>query len=45
MVDDVEKVPTPQKFLDNMWLLLILSQLILFVSYALWGIWDVLNLP
>lgn len=40
-----EKVPLGQKFVDNIWLLLVLGILIPSVSYTLWGILEVLTLP
>lgn len=34
-----------QKVLDNIWLLLILSNLIFFTVYILWGLLDISRIP
>lgn len=40
----VEEQSALQKYLfENMWFLLVASNLILFVSYTLWGLWDVMQ--
>lgn len=40
-----EEIPAIQRYFDNMWLLLLLSVLILAISYVGWGVWDALNVP
>lgn len=40
-----EKVPLGQKFIDNIWLLLVLGILIPVVSYTVWAIVEVISLP
>ncbi len=40
-----EEIPAPQRYMDNMWLLLVLSFLILAVSYAAWGLIEAFNVP
>lgn len=40
-----EKVHPYQKFLDNIWLLLILGILIPFLSYTLWGVIELMSIP
>jgi predicted negative regulator of RcsB-dependent stress response len=41
----LEEIPAMQRFFDNMWLLLILSLLILTISYVVWGAWEAYNVP
>jgi predicted negative regulator of RcsB-dependent stress response len=43
--EDMEEIPAIQRYFDNMWLLLILSTLILAISYVGWGVWEALNVP
>lgn len=40
-----EDIPRFQRILDNMWLLLALSFLILAISYVGWGVLEALNVP
>ncbi len=40
-----EEVPFLPRLLDNMWLLLIVSTLILGISYVGWGVLEALNVP
>lgn len=42
---EIEEIPTIQRYFDNMWLLLLLSFLILAISYVGWGVWEALNVP
>lgn len=39
-----EKIHPIQKFMDNIWLLLILGLLIPFLSYTLWGFIDLMRI-
>lgn len=39
-----EKKPLGQRFLDNIWLLLILGLLIPTISYTIWGIIELLSM-
>ena len=41
----LEEVPTPQRFIDNMWLLLVASILILAISYVAWGLIEAYSVP
>jgi cytochrome c-type biogenesis protein CcmH/NrfG len=43
--ESLEEIPAAQQFLDNMWLLLVVSLLILAVSYVAWGLWEALSVP
>ncbi len=40
-----EEIPAPQRYLDNMWLLLVASFLILAISYVAWGLIEAFNVP
>lgn len=40
-----EPVPVLQEFYDNIWLLFLLSMTIVLVSYIVWGIVDLVNIP
>lgn len=40
-----EEIPAIQRYFDNMWLLLLVSTLILAISYVGWGVWDSFNVP
>lgn len=40
-----EKKHPVQKFMDNIWLLLALGLAIPFLSYTLWGVLELLNIP
>lgn len=40
-----ERPPLGQRFFDNIFLLLGLGMLIMFVVYTGWGFWEVLSLP
>ncbi len=41
----VEEIPAIQRYMDNMWLLLVVSTLILTISYVVWGVWEAYNVP
>ena len=43
--DPVERLPLGQRLFDNMFLLLALGMLIMFVVYTGWGIWEILSMP
>ena len=43
--DPVEKVPIGQRFFDNMYLLLALGMLVMFVVFTGWGMWEILSIP
>ena len=40
-----EKLPLGQRLFDNMYLLLGLGTLIMFLLYTGWGIWEILTMP
>jgi len=40
-----ERPPLGQRFFDNMFLLLALGMLIMFVAYTGWGMWEILSMP
>jgi hypothetical protein len=40
-----ETMPLGQRFFDNIFLLLGLGILVMFVLYTGWGLWEVLTLP
>ena len=40
-----EVVPLGQRLFDNVFLLLALGLLVVFVLYTGWGLWDILTLP
>jgi hypothetical protein len=42
---DNEKIHPIQKFMDNIWLLLFLGLAVPIVSYTLWGLIELLNIP
>lgn len=44
-IEGNEELPLLPRILDNMWLLLIVSTLILAVSYVGWGLLDAMNVP
>lgn len=44
--DDVaEKIPLGQRFFDNIFLLLALGLLVMFVSFTGWGLWEIVTMP
>jgi hypothetical protein len=43
-VDD-EPIPAGQRFFDNIFVLLALGVVIMFVLYTGWGLWEILTLP
>lgn len=40
-----EEIPLPQRLFDNVWLLLVLGILVVFVLFTGWGLWEILTLP
>jgi hypothetical protein len=40
-----EPIPIMQELFDNIWLLFLVSVVIVLVSYILWGIIDLVNIP
>jgi hypothetical protein len=40
-----EPIPIMQEIFDNIWLLFLVSVVIVLVSYILWGIIDLVNIP
>jgi hypothetical protein len=45
IMEEEEKIHPLQKFMDNIWLLLILGLAIPFLSYTLWGLIELLTIP
>lgn len=43
--DGAEPIPAGQRFFDNIFLLLGLGLLVMFVLYTGWGMWEILTLP
>jgi len=41
----VERPPLGQRLFDNVFLMLALGMLIMFVVYTGWGIWEILSMP
>ncbi|HPE12612.1 MAG: hypothetical protein KC544_11875 [Gemmatimonadetes bacterium] len=44
-VDRPERPPLGQRLFDNVFLLLALGLLIMFVVYTGWGLWEIVNMP
>lgn len=40
-----EPIPLGQRFFDNMFLLLALGLLVVFVLFTGWGVWEITHLP
>ncbi|HEX7023968.1 MAG TPA: hypothetical protein VF187_04035 [Gemmatimonadales bacterium] len=40
-----ERPPLGQRFFDNVFLLLALGMIIMFVVYTGWGLWEILTMP
>ena len=40
-----EPLPLGQRFFDNMYLLLALGLLIMFVIFTAWGTWEIVSMP
>ena len=43
--DGTEPVPFGQRLFDNMYLLLALGLLVMFVVFTAWGMWEILSMP
>ena len=43
--ESVEKLPLGQRLFDNMYLLLALGLLVMFVIFTGWGMWEILSMP
>jgi hypothetical protein len=43
--DDPERPPLGQRLFDNVFLLLAVGMLIMFVVYTGWGMWEILSMP
>ena len=43
--EPTERPPLGQRVFDNMFLLLALGMLIMFVVYTGWGMWEILSMP
>lgn len=42
---DQGDLPWPQRFLDNPWLLLVISVVVPGLLYLAWGLWELAELP
>lgn len=43
--NDAEPVPLGQRLFDNVFLLLGLGLLVMFVIFTAWGLWEILHMP
>lgn len=43
--ESVEKPPLGQRIYDNMYLLLFLGLLVMFVVFTGWGMWEIMSMP
>jgi hypothetical protein len=43
--EPAERIPLGQRLFDNMFLLLALGMLVMFVVYTGWGMWEILSMP
>ena len=43
--EPIEKLPMGQRLFDNMYLLLALGLLVMFVIFTGWGMWEILSMP
>ncbi len=43
--DSDERPPLGQRFFDNMYLLLALGLLVMFVIFTAWGTWEIVSMP
>lgn len=43
--ESVETPPLGQRLFDNMYLLLALGLLVMFVIFTAWGMWEILSMP
>jgi len=40
-----QQIPLGQRLFDNVFLLLVLGLLVMFVVFTAWGLWEILTLP
>lgn len=40
-----EPIPLMQRLFDNVWLLLVVGLVVMFVVYTGWGMWEILTMP
>ena len=43
--EPLEKLPLGQRLFDNMYLLLALGLVVMFVIFTGWGMWEILSMP
>ena len=43
--EPIEKLPLGQRLFDNMYLLLALGLIVMFVVFTGWGMWEILSMP
>ena len=43
--EPIEKLPMGQRLFDNMYLLLALGLVVMFVIFTGWGMWEILSMP
>lgn len=43
--NDAERIPVGQRLFDNVYLLLALGLLVMFVVFTAWGMWEILRMP
>lgn len=43
--DDPERIPLGQRLFDNMFLLLAVGMIIMFVVFTGWGTWEIFSMP
>ena len=43
--EPLEKLPLGQRLFDNMYLLLALGLLVMFVIFTGWGMWEIVSMP
>ena len=43
--NDAERIPVGQRLFDNVYLLLGLGLLVMFVVFTAWGMWEILRMP
>ncbi|CAN5828023.1 hypothetical protein BH11GEM1_BH11GEM1_08570 [soil metagenome] len=43
--EPIEKLPLGQRLFDNMYLLLALGLVVMFVIFTGWGMWEILSMP
>ena len=43
--EPIEKLPLGQRLFDNMYLLLALGLVVMFVVFTGWGMWEIISMP